>query len=205
MVGNLPPLPSLPRPVPNPPPRAGEGRVAKRGGGPIFLFGLVECCVPPRSPRALLLANDIELRGGALALSKIRASFGASFLSVQKVGLRARRGRPQPHRFERSSVDLRLSPDDDGMRDGMAGQGIDQFSLLGACLVQVTPRGARRLFRLLFRAANQLSLNDEGLQRPLCAPMAESRKALQGGVGGQRTISRICRRVSSIVAMVALA
>jgi hypothetical protein len=140
-----------------------------------------------------------------LSPSKIRASFGASVVLVQKVGLRTRCGCPQPHGFERSSVEFRLGPDDRGMRDRAAGQRIDQFPLLGARLVQLTPGRARRLFRLLFRAAKQTGLDDQGFQRSLLAAAAQSGKALQGDIAGHRTISRICRRVSSIVDLVMLA
>jgi hypothetical protein len=71
--------------------------------------------------------------------------------------------------------------------------------------VQLTPRGARRLLHLLLRVANQAGLNDEGFQRPLFAAAPQRGKALQGDIGGHSTISRICRRVSSIVTLALLA
>jgi hypothetical protein len=139
-----------------------------------------------------------------LAQPKIRAGLGAGAPLVQEIGLGARHGRPQPRHFKGGSIELRLSPDNGGLGDGTSRQRTDQFALLGAGVVQVMPRGARRLVHLSLRAANQAGLNDDGFQRPLLAAAAQSGQALQRDIGGHSTISRICRRVSSIVDLAVL-
>jgi hypothetical protein len=140
-----------------------------------------------------------------LAQPKRRAGLGTDLLLVQKIGLRAHHGRLQPRGFESGSIELGLDADNGGVGHRASGQRTEQFALSGASGVYVAPSGVRRCLCLLFRPAEETGLHDQILQRPLLAGAAQISKALQGNIRSHRMISRICRCVSAIVALVALA
>jgi hypothetical protein len=155
----------------------------------IFILGIAACNIPPRLPRGLLFPDAVELGGCALAPTIVCAGVLVGVVPVHEVGLCLCRRLPPLRDLGRGNVEFRLNAGDVSHGYDTAGQGADQFALLGYGLVEVIAHGAQHFVDTAFRTAKQPSLGGQGFESALFAPATEIGEALQHH--GHLTISRI--------------